>query len=54
MADRPGSSNPPAGKTQIERFYNASPAQVSELSTTSQGSETWWAPDGPGGSSSTT
>jgi predicted dithiol-disulfide oxidoreductase (DUF899 family) len=28
MVDEPGSSIPPAGKIQIERFYNASPAAI--------------------------
>ena len=46
MTDQPGSSSPPAGKTQIERFYNASPEEVCELWTTSEGIESWWAPDG--------
>jgi hypothetical protein len=46
MANEPASSKPTSTKIRIERTYPASADEVWELWTTSEGIESWWAPDG--------
>ena len=46
MQDEQGSSSPGATKIRLERTYPTSAEQVWMLWTTSEGIESWWAPDG--------
>ena len=46
MQDEQGSSSPGATKIRLERTYPTSAEQVWKLWTTSEGIESWWAPDG--------
>ena len=46
MKDEQGSSSPGATKIRLERTYPTSAEQVWKLWTTSEGIESWWAPDG--------
>lgn len=46
MANEPASPKPTSTKIRIERLYPASAEEVWELWTTSEGIESWWAPDG--------
>ena len=46
MKDEHGSSGPGATKIRLERTYPTSAEQVWRLWTTSEGIESWWAPDG--------
>lgn len=46
MANEPASPKPTSTKIRIERTYPASAEEVWELWTTSEGIESWWAPDG--------
>ena len=46
MTNHGGVSRPATNGITIERTYHASPEQVWTLWTTSEGIESWWAPDG--------
>jgi uncharacterized protein YndB with AHSA1/START domain len=46
MTDEPASPGTTATKIRIERVYPASASDIWDLWTTSQGIESWWAPDG--------
>ena len=46
MTDEPSSPRTTSTKIRIERIYPASASEVWDLWTTSEGIESWWAPDG--------
>ena len=46
MTNQPSSPKTTSTKIRIERIYLASASEVWELWTTSEGIESWWAPDG--------